>query len=65
MGIKINLYNDEIVIKGNKEDLMELANYIKMVATSNNNNKDHLHLDEMTLLDSNSSIKSLIIEKDD
>ncbi len=64
MGIKINLYNDEIVIKGNKKDLMELANYIKMVATSNNN-KDHLHLDEMTLLDSNSSIKSLIIEKDD
>ena len=61
--IKIILNNDELLIKGEKDDLQELSDYIKDIANSNNN-KDHIHLDELTIIDDNSSIKSLIIEKE-
>ena len=64
MGLFISNENDEIVIKGNKEDLIELSDYIKKVALSNNS-KDHLHLDDLTIIDNDSNIKNLIIEKED
>lgn len=60
--MKIELMNDELVIKGNKEDLLELVNYIKDIANSNNE-KDHLHLDDLTIISKESNIKNLIIEK--
>ena len=62
-GIKISLDNNELVIKGNKDDLLELASYITTVAASNNDN-DHLHLDTSTLIDDKSNIDNLIIEKE-
>lgn len=62
-GINIKLEDNELLIKGNKEDLLELAEYINKVATSNEN-IDHIHLDELTLIDKNSVIKNLIIEKE-
>lgn len=61
--IKIILEDKELLIKGDKDDLIELANYIKKVALSNYNS-DHLHLDELTLIDEKSIIKNLIIEKE-
>ena len=61
--IKINIDNDEFQIKGDKEDLIELSNYINMIASSNNEN-DHIHLDDLTIIDENSKIKNLIIEKE-
>ena len=63
MGLLIS-YNDELLIKGNKLDLLELSDYIKKVALSDNN-QDHIHLDELTIVNNNSDIKKLIIEKDD
>ena len=62
-GLIINENNNEVLIKGKKEDLEELANYILKVANSNQKN-DHLHLDELTIISDNSDIKNLIIEKE-
>lgn len=62
-GISINNDNNELLLKGSKEDLIELANYILNVALSETDN-DHLHLDNSTIINEYSSIKELIIEKD-
>ena len=63
-GLQINLDKNELLIKGDKVDLIELANYILNTALSEEK-KDHIHLDELTLLDKNSKIHNLIIEKED
>ena len=62
-GINISMINNELLIKGNKSDLLELANYIVDVALSDNNN-DHIHLDKNTLMSNDSNINELIIEKE-
>ena len=61
-GLIIKNIDNEVQITGNKETLLELAEYITNVANSNNE-KDHLHLDDLTIIDSNSNIKEIIIEK--
>ena len=60
--MNIKYSDNEVLIIGNKEDLLEFAEYINKVANSENE-KDHLHLDDLTLIDSNSEVKNLIIEK--
>ena len=60
--MNIKYSDNEVLITGNKEDLLEFAEYINKVANSENE-KDHLHLDDLTLIDSNSEVKNLIIEK--
>ena len=62
IGIDISLNNNELLIKGSKIDLLELANYIVNIALSNNA-FDHLHIDNSTLVTDSSSIQELIIEK--
>ena len=62
-GIIINTNNNELVIKGNKTDLIELADYIVDIALSDNK-KDHIHIDENILISNESEIKELIIEKE-
>ena len=63
-GINIITSDNEVVIKGNKENLLELAKYITDIANSDTDN-DHIHLDDLTIIDKNSNIKELIIEKQD
>ena len=63
-GINLTTSDNEVLIKGNKEDLLELAKYITDIANSNTDN-DHIHLDALTIIDKNSNIKELIIEKQD
>ena len=60
--MNIKYSDNEVLITGNKEDLLEFAEYINKVANSENE-KDHIHLDDLTLIDSNSEVKNLIIEK--
>ena len=60
--MNIKYSDNEVLITGNKEELLEFAEYINKVANSENE-KDHLHLDDLTLIDSNSEVKNLIIEK--
>lgn len=61
-GIELENNNNEIIIKGDKNSLLELADYIISVSLSNNSN-DHVHLDELTIINEKSNIKNLIIEK--
>ena len=61
-GIEIENNNNEIIIKGDKNSLLELADYIISVSLSNTSN-DHVHLDELTIINEKSNIKNLIIEK--
>lgn len=61
-GIEIENNNNEIIIKGDKNSLLELADYIISVSLSKNSN-DHVHLDELTIINEKSNIKNLIIEK--
>lgn len=63
-GISLELVSDELIIKGNGEDLKELANYIQQV-TQSRLESNHLHLDDLTLISSTSKIKQLVIEKED
>ena len=62
-GLTITKSENEILIKGTKEELLELAEYIKNVANSKLE-KDHIHIDELSLLKKDSEIKELIIEKE-
>ena len=61
-GIQIYSNDGEIVIKGTKGDLLELAQYINKVALEEETT--HLHLDDLTLIDKESIIKNLVIEKE-
>lgn len=61
-GLNISFNDNEVAIKGDKTYLIELANYIVNIALSDNE-KDHIHLDELTLIDKDSEIKNIIIEK--
>ena len=62
-GIQIYSNDKEVVLKGTKDDLLELSEYINKVASEENNT--HLHLDDMTLISKNSVIDNLIIEKEE
>ena len=61
-GLNISFNDNEVAIKGDKTYLIELANYIVDIALSDNE-KDHIHIDELTLIDKDSEIKNIIIEK--
>lgn len=61
--MKLDIINNEIIIKGSKEELEELIEYIKKV-TESSLDKDHIHIDDLTLINKNSAIKNLIIEKE-
>ena len=61
-GLNISIDNDSITIKGSQRDLVELADLLANVAIDKTKGA-HLHIDELTLLDKDSNIKELIIEK--
>lgn len=60
-GLIIKVNNDILEIKGDSTDLIELSRIIKEIGTSSTNN--HIHLDDLTIIDEKSSIKEIIIEK--
>ena len=62
-GLEISLNdNKELIIKGTREDFIELSDLLVSLAISKNND-NHFHIDELTLINDNSSIKEIIIEK--
>ena len=63
-GLEIRIDQDELVLKGSKQDLLELADYIRNVAESPKK-QDHIHLDNLTLISKRSNIKNLIVEKEE
>ena len=60
-GISFNLDNRDLLIRGSRLDLIELSDYLVSVALSDDN--DHVHLDDLTILNKDSDIDELIIEK--
>ena len=61
-GLEISLNdNKELIIKGTREDFIELSDLLVSLAISKNND-NHFHIDELTLIDDNSSIKEIIVE---
>ena len=62
-GIKISHDYDCFIISGSQSDLIELADYITSVALSKDKN-DHIHIDNTTLINEESDVKELIIEKE-
>ena len=61
--MKIIINDNEVLIKGDKEDLLELSSYINKVANSSLK-KDHIHIDDLTIVNDDSPVKNIIIEKD-
>ena len=59
-GITIKADSNSIVIKGTSRDLVELADLIVNVAASKEN---HIHVDNLTLLNNDSDFSEIIIEK--
>ena len=61
-GLEISLNdNKELIIKGTREDFIELSDLLVSLAISKNND-NHFHIDELTLINDNSSIKEIIVE---
>ena len=62
-GIIIKNENNIITIDGSQRDLIELADIIVNLAISKEN-KNHIHIDDLTLISTKSEIKEIIIEKE-
>ena len=58
----VNVDFNILIIKGKSRDLVELADILVSLSKSKDNN--HIHLDSLTLVNNNSLIKEIIIEKD-
>ena len=63
-GITIKQDVNTIMIKGNPRDLVELADLLANVAASKEK-YEHIHIDELTLLNAESDFSDIIIEKID
>ena len=62
-GITIECTLDQVVIKGSKLDLIDLADLIVSTALSEYKN-DHAHVDDLSLINEDSHIKEIVIEKE-
>ncbi len=60
-GLMISTDSNSLIIKGNSRDLVELADILISLSKSKDNN--HIHLDDLTLINKDSLIKDIIIEK--
>ena len=60
-GLMISYDFNSLIIKGNSRDLVELADILISLSKSKDNN--HIHLDDLTLINKDSLIKDIIIEK--
>ena len=60
-GLMISNDFNSLIIKGNSRDLVELADILISLSKSKDNN--HIHLDDLTLINKDSLIKDIIIEK--
>lgn len=64
LGIQIFVNeNKELLIKASSNDLVELSDLLISLATSKNESGNHFHIDDLTLIDEESQITDVIIEK--
>ena len=62
-GLIIKNDDNTLLIKGNSRDLIELADLLTNLALEKNKN-EHIHIDDLTLLNKESSVSEIIIEKE-
>ena len=62
-GLIIKNDSKTIQIIGSSRDLIELADHLVNAAISKNKN-EHIHIDDLTLINKESDYKEIIIEKD-
>ena len=60
-GLRIKNNENSLLINGNSRDLVYLADILVNIAMENN--KSHIHIDDLTFLDKASDYKEVIIEK--
>lgn len=60
-GLIIKSEADSVVIKGDSRDLVGLADILVSIAKQD---KAHMHIDDLTLINKESEISEIIIEKD-
>ncbi len=60
-GLMLKLDSKSIIVMGNSRDLVEFADLLVNVARSKENS--HIHVDDLTLLNKNSDISEIIVEK--
>lgn len=62
-GLIIKNIDNTLLIKGSSRDLIELADLLTNLALEKNKN-EHIHIDDLTLLNKESSVSEIIIEKE-
>ena len=60
-GLLLKMDSKNLIIQGNSRDLVELADVLISISKSDGNN--HVHLDDLTLINKDSSISEIIIDK--
>ncbi len=60
-GLMLKLDSKSIIVMGNSRDLVEFADLLVNVARSKENY--HIHVDDLNLLNKNSDISAIIVEK--
>ena len=61
-GLKIKNDSNTLYIEGSSKDLIELADILVSISASKDKNP-HIHIDDLTLINKESEIKEIIIEK--
>ena len=60
-GLIVKFDSKSLLVMGNSRDLVELADLLVNIASSKENS--HIHVDDLTLLNKNSDVSEIIIEK--
>ena len=61
-GLSIKMENNSLIIDGNSKDLVELADILISICKEKNK-ETHIHIDTTTLVNKNSEIEEIIIQK--
>ena len=61
-GLKVKIESKTLLITGDSRDLTEFADLLVNVAK--NKEENHIHIDNLTLLDKTSDVNEIIIEKE-
>lgn len=63
-GLLVKKNSNSLVITGDSTDLQELNRLISTLIENNNKN-NHIHIDDLTILNNDSDFNEIIIEKND
>lgn len=64
-GLVISAESGQLIISGSPCDLISVADLLVSLALSGENKGQHWHLDELTLISTDSSIDEFVIERND